>query len=71
MGSVDAEVEIDMEISDDEQESLKGCAVAGHVVHDGGVVQHNSPAGATTTDSILILLVVVSVVLFRFGKVSS
>jgi len=58
MGSVDAEVEIDMEISDDEQE---GRAVAGQVV-DGRVVKQNSSAGPTITDSILIFLIFIIMV---------
>lgn len=51
MGSVDAEVEIDMEISDDEQER----AVVGQVM-DGRVVKQSSSTGPTITDSILIFL---------------
>lgn len=37
MESVDVEVEIDMEILDDEQESCKGCVVVEQVVDDEGI----------------------------------
>lgn len=53
MGSIDADVEIDMEISDDEQESSTGRAAAGQVV-DGRVINQTSLAGPTIIKSILI-----------------
>lgn len=53
MESVDAEVEIDMEISDDEQESCKGRVVAEQVVDDEGI-KHGYPGDPSITSSILI-----------------
>lgn len=48
MESVDAEVEIDMEISDDEQESCKGRVVAEQVVDDEGI-KHGYPGDPSIT----------------------
>ena len=73
MGSVDAEVEIDMEISDDEQENSKVMrAIAGPVV-DGRGVKRNSPAGPELADSILFFRVVLIKAHLKkcFGKLHS
>lgn len=56
MGSMDAEVEIDMEISDDEQESSKARVRAGPVV-DGRGQKRTVSGEPELTGSILILLI--------------
>jgi hypothetical protein len=67
---MDAEVEIDMEISDDEQESSKARAPPGPVV-DGRGVKRNSPAEPELTDSILVFLMLLSKVrVFYIRKVA-